>query len=219
MHPPKPILGGVVGSRSALPTQRGREWLRSAGSARPAGQPASHPQARADPTAARARAPRHLESKFGPVDGAWRPSVAGGGGGACAVTRPLWPLTPDPWNVHSFNGAASASGAESRLRGACALGGGGARGPRPRAHVTRLPREPAPGGRDPRAVARAGREGARGASRGAAAPSRKGSEKRRVDSILGLRARPLLVKLQGTGGACVLPKTHASVKALAEEFK
>lgn len=30
---------------------------------------------------------------------------------------------------------------------------------------------------------------------------------------------PFLVKLQGTGGACVLPKTHASVKALAEEFK
>lgn len=79
MHPPKPSLGRVVGSRSPLPAPWGRECPRSAGSARPVCQPAAHPQARADPAAARARAPRHLESKFGPADGAWRTRVAGGG--------------------------------------------------------------------------------------------------------------------------------------------
>ena len=63
---------------------------------------------------------------------------------------------------------------------------------------------------------------ARAPSRGvpAPAPSRKGSGKRRADVVLGLRAHTLLLgKLQGAGGACVLPKTHASVKALTEEFK
>lgn len=104
------------------------------------------------------------------------------------MTRPLWPLTPDPWNVHLFNGAASASGAESRSRGARTRRRRRTRpvAPRPRHAAAARTLRYGPG---PRAVARAGREGARGALRGAAPPGRA-PEKRRVDSILGLRARP-----------------------------
>lgn len=41
--------------------------------------------------------------------------------------------------------------------------------------------------------------------------------KRRVDAVLGSGTdSPMLVKLKGTGGACVLPNTKASVKALTE---
>ncbi|CAI9177438.1 unnamed protein product [Rangifer tarandus platyrhynchus] len=209
LHPPKPSLGRVVGSRLPLTAPWARECPRSVGSARPVGQPAAHPQARADPAAARARAPLHLESKFGPADGAGRPRVAGGGrslrGDAAA-------LAADPGSLECAFVQWSRQCQRRRVTSALSVRTRRRRrrtrpaAPRPRhaAAARTCARR-----RDPRAVARAGWEGERGLSPCAAAPSRKGSRKQRVDSILGLRARPLLVKLQGTCGACVLPKTHA----------
>lgn len=107
--------------------------------------------------------------------------------------------------MRSLNEFASASGAESRPRGVCALGDG-ARGPQPRAHVTRPPRTYISG----RAVA----------------PRTRVSEDRGGgQQVSAPRAPPSFRKVLGLGTVTALhqenlrvlaprvpPKTHASVK-------
>lgn len=101
----------------------------TAGPRKPAnGQPAAQPHGGRGPHRGSCPRPAPPRVRGWPRGRGLEPQCRGQGGGACAVTRPRGPLTLDPWNVHSFNGAASASGAESRPRGACALGDGGARG-------------------------------------------------------------------------------------------
>ena len=147
LHPPKPSLGCAVGARPPLPHRRVEEAREQPGPAPPAGRPAAQPHGGRGPHRGSCPRPAPPRVRGWPWGRGPEPQSRRRGGGACAVTRTRGPLTLDPWNVHSFNGAAGASGAESRPRGACALGDGGARGPRPRAHVTRPPRGPEPGSR------------------------------------------------------------------------
>lgn len=116
-HPHRATAGpwGRGGCTSAPPQTA---TPRPAASPRP--RPCSHPRGPS-------RAGRGGRAGAGPA-GARRRGQRGGGG-ALRSDATRWPQ-PGPWNVRARSEAASA--AESRPRGACAIGGG-ARGLRPRA--------------------------------------------------------------------------------------
>lgn len=219
LHPPKPNLGCAVGARPPLPHRRAEEarerpasgsaprWARTAPRIVPA------PRAASSPRLAPGAGPGAPVSRAGgrSLRGDAAARAADPGSLECAFVQ--WGRQCQRRRVTSARSVRTRRRRRTR--------------PRPRAHVTRPPRGPEPGSRDPRAAGRVEGRGensvfARAQSRGAPAPapSRKGSGKRRADAVLRLRAHTLLLgKLQGTGGACVLPKTRARVKAFIEEFK